>query len=652
MTDSDRQSDRYGEPLPNPAASPLIYRPPELDSDGQGDDSDLPTGDDRVPPPSDRAWAPIVVTGLIVVLLAAVAGVLFTGGSSAEAENVVVPPSLTEGTLRGSIRIQPLPSGDVEGPVRSSMTLGVRVTRPSGTPVSDTTVSFQVESGEGTLSEFVAETDEDGVAETAFNLPERPGSSVITAFLDEARFNVGRIIVTAMPGFASTIQAVSGNGQQALVGDLLPNRLYVAIRDAEGNPVPHAEVRFQADEGNGIVAPTQTRTDSLGRASTMWRLGMQDGPQTLQVVSPDVMSSVVTFSATGNPRATLDTPDNAPVETRSVRVAPIRFAIGGSHLCKLEGGTVRCRGDSNRGRVSANGTSGLLSLTSGASHSCGLDAAGVASCWGANESGQLGDGSRTDRQGPTNVRTELRFSALAAGTSHTCGLAGGGVPLCWGRNLSGQLGDGTRNDQTAPRTVGSGMRFVAIAAGWSHTCGLTESGNAFCWGLNSKGQLGDGGRLDRLEPTLVGGSVETIVAGAEHTCGVSRGTVRCWGGNANGQLGDGSGEDRTSPVDVTGLPGRPSRLAAGAVHTCALMAGGQAYCWGQNISGQLGDGSNQARTSPVAVSGGITFAEIYAGGAQTCGRTAAGEEFCWGLNAAGQLGDGSRTNRNVPTRVN
>lgn len=649
MTDSDRPSDRFGEPIPEPAASPLIYRPPEVEDD-QGDDFREPGA---APPPSEeRSWAPMVVSGLVVVLVLAIGGILLTGDADAEPGIVVVPPDMVNNAPGGAIRIQPLPSADVEGPVRSTMQLGVRVTRPSGTPVPDTTVSFQVESGLGTLNQFVAETDEDGVAHTEFVLPERPGSSVVTAFLDEGRFNVGRIVVTAMPGFASTIEAVSGNGQRALVGDLLPNRLFVMIEDSEGNPVPHAEVRFQVEDGNGIVAPTQTRTDSLGRASTMWRLGLQDGTQTLQVVSPDVMSSVVTFTATGDPRATLESPENAPVETRPVRVAPVRFAVGGSHLCKLEGGSVRCRGGSSRGQTSATGASGIVFVTSGASHSCGLDAAGVATCWGANESGQLGDGSRTDRQGPTNVRTELRFSALAAGTYHTCGLAGSGVPLCWGRNLSGQLGDGTRNDQTAPRTVGSGMQFVAIAAGWEHTCGLTASGNAFCWGLNSKGQLGDGGRLDRLEPTLVGGSVETIVGGSEHTCGISRGTILCWGGNSSGQLGDGTTEDRTSPVEVRGLPGRPTRLAAGAVHTCALVAGGEAWCWGQNLSGQLGDGTTQGRAEPTRVAGGITFSEIYAGGAQTCGRTASGEEYCWGLNAAGQLGDGSRVNRNVPTRVN
>jgi len=163
--------------------------------------------------------------------------------------------------------------------------------------------------------------------------------------------------------------------------------------------------------------------------------------------------------------------------------------------------------------------------------------------------------------------------------------------------------------------------------------------------------LGDGSRLDRLVPTLVRGAVETLVAGSSHTCGISQQAVLCWGGNAFGQLGDGSTEDRSQPTEVQGIPGVPTHLAAGAVHACALVAGGQAYCWGQNLQGQLGDGSTQNRSSAVAVSGGLRFTDIQAGGAQTCGRTADGTQYCWGLNQSGQLGDGTRSSRSVPTRV-
>ena len=102
---------------------------------------------------------------------------------------------------------------------------------------------------------------------------------------------------------------------------------------------------------------------------------------------------------------------------------------------------------------------------------------------------------------------------------------------------------------------------------------------------------------------------------------------------------------------MAGLPGRATALAAGGVHACALVAGGAAYCWGQNLSGQLGDGTTESRNRAVPVSGGLSFTEIHAGGAQTCGITANGAEYCWGLNQSGQLGDGTRVSRSVPTRV-
>ena len=108
---------------------------------------------------------------------------------------------------------------------------------------------------------------------------------------------------------------------------------------------------------------------------------------------------------------------------------------------------------------------------------------------------------------------------------------------------------------------------------------------------------------------------------------------------------------RAQPGDVTGIPAAVSGLTAGAVHTCALLQDGRAFCWGQNLSGQLGDGTTTNRNTPVEVTGGLRFSEIHAGGAQTCGIATEGTELCWGRNQSGQLGEGSRTIRSTPTRV-
>jgi alpha-tubulin suppressor-like RCC1 family protein len=148
---------------------------------------------------------------------------------------------------------------------------------------------------------------------------------------------------------------------------------------------------------------------------------------------------------------------------------------------------------------------------------------------------------------------------------------------------------------------------------------------------------------------LVRGAVQTLAAGSAHTCGISREAVLCWGSNTFGQLGDDTQEDSPQPVEVQGLPGEPIRLAAGAVHTCALISGGRTFCWGQNLSGQLGDGTTTNRPSAVEVATELRFTDIHAGGAETCGTTPEAEVYCWGLNSQGQLGDGTRVNRPTPT---
>jgi alpha-tubulin suppressor-like RCC1 family protein len=127
--------------------------------------------------------------------------------------------------------------------------------------------------------------------------------------------------------------------------------------------------------------------------------------------------------------------------------------------------------------------------------------------------------------------------------------------------------------------------------------------------------------------------------------------VLCWGDNRFGQLGDGTTDGKTQPVTVIGLSARATQVVAGAAHTCVLVSGGAAYCWGQNLQGQLGDGTTTNRSAPVAVSGGHSFRSIYAGGALTCGITTDGREFCWGLNQSGQLGDGTRQSRSTPTAI-
>ncbi|MEQ1856710.1 MAG: hypothetical protein ABL963_09575 [Longimicrobiales bacterium] len=597
-------------------------------------------------PHQGRAWGPVLV--LVAATLLAGAYVAYRrSGEPVEAPGATPPAPTVSLGPEGEV-LTVIGGPRLDGQAGSSRTLEVRAS-VAGIPLPDTLVQFRVTQGGGLLEFDAARTDAEGVARTVLLLPRRAGLVVVTAEIAGADTQT-TIAVEAHAGIPDHIAATDGDLQEGEVGELLPVRLAVTVLDSDGNAVPGSEIRFEVVAGGGIAAPTRARTDSLGEASALWRLGPEAGTQQVNAASSALGTSLsFTATARGRPRAGDGTV--VSVEAGPVNVERREFVVGGSHVCELAAGVASCRGANDRGQRGTEAIPGFRALATGISHMCGLDESGIARCWGANEGGQLGDGSRSDRPSPVPVSTDLRFSSLTAGASHTCGVAGGGVPLCWGQNLSGQLGDGSRNDARFPRAVGGGVSFRILVAGWNHTCGLTANGNAFCWGQNSDGQLGDGSRLDRLVPSVVRGSITSLAAGSAHTCGISDGTVLCWGDNRFGQLGDGTSDGRAQPVQAIGLPGAATQIVAGAVHTCALVADGSAYCWGQNLHGQVGDGSTTNRASATAVAGGLRFRSIHAGGALTCGLAVDGAEYCWGLNQNGQLGDGSRQSRSRPTPV-
>ena len=226
---------------------------------------------------------------------------------------------------------------------------------------------------------------------------------------------------------------------------------------------------------------------------------------------------------------------------------------------------------------------------------------------------------------------------------------------CWGQNNNGQLGDGTYNNSAIPVQVKDGHIFTSITRGQSHTCALESSGKAWCWGDGSQGQLGNGNTSSKNYPVPVSNppaAFSSIVGGYYHTCGLdASGNAYCWGYNNAGQLGDGTTTKRTTPVIVVSGPTFTS-LAGGYYHTCGIDKSGNAWCWGRNDYGQLGDGTTTQRTTPVIVSG-HTFTSIAAGDYHTCGIDSSGYAWCWGKNTLGQLGIGveDANNHVVPEQV-
>ena len=318
------------------------------------------------------------------------------------------------------------------------------------------------------------------------------------------------------------------------------------------------------------------------------------------------------------------------------------------------------------------------------------------------------------------------YSTLAAGYAHTCAILDDGSVSCWGYNSNGQLGDGTttnRNTPTQTSSLGTDRTAIAITAGSDHTCAILDDGSVSCWGYNGYGRLGDGTTTNRNTPTQTSSlgtdrtawrniksiqvserdydndgilnifdqsyltcSIGTyssflklgvctdasagyyvpdsrnhnsnkISTGTSHTCTIlDDGSVSCWGDNSVGPIGDGTTTQRTTPTPTSSLgTGRTAAEISGSSdHTCVLVDHGSVSCWGDNSDGQLGDGTTTDRLTPTPTSSlgfGRTAVAIATGQYHTCAILDDGSVSCWGRNDNGRLGDGTTTDRLTPTQT-
>lgn len=363
-----------------------------------------------------------------------------------------------------------------------------------------------------------------------------------------------------------------------------------------------------------------------------------------------------------------------------------QVAVGRDHACALAGtGAAYCWGDNSRSQI-GDGTSAtawpvpvpvagghsFTSLTAGYQYTCGVLADGVTvDCWGANESGQLGDGTTTDRNTPVQAQTPTSLgnvTALAAGGASTCATVGANYSTyCWGANDKLEVDANAASPQTTPYAIAmpTGAVFPRLSAGRSHMCATDYGGHEWCWGNDTYLQLARAGALNAVglgDTSRVTLDTTVVAAFAGPTSNTScvvmdaSTTVQCWGDNTSGELGIGtqggtSATPSTVATAVGALLSGVTSVSTGTFHACAVTNTGSAYCWGDNTSGELGTGGGNSLFAAPVTGGPSGFSSVYASYYWTCGMGTDGRVYCWGGNTFGRLGLGSTSSSTTPVVV-
>lgn len=592
---------------------------------------------------------------------------------------------------------------------RFGSTLGdlirVKVTDFADAPVAGASVRFLPATGSGSVSPATVSTDALGEARTAWTLGSTVGTMTLRVVAGTA--DTLSLTATAIPDTSRRLLIVAGNNQADTLGQTLPTPLRVRVTDAAGNAIAGAEVIWNDSITNGLtVGSAQVRTDANGEATTSARLSVAVGPAVVRARLRDRSESVL-FTATA--QLPLSNVFAGNFFTCGLGAEGRSYCWGFNDVGQLAKGagvfetvdrpsTPVTLGDSLAGPYPT-----FRQLAVGRSHACGVTLARQLLCWGTGNAA-LGASTPTLI---TEVNSVASTAAVTAGEIHTCVLDIGGKIRCAGENQRGELGRVTSNDPvldtlrtgTNPTVLDSisdplvgfvgGLRYSAVTAGQLHTCAfprfdpsrdstqvVDNTMRPLCWGDNTAGQLGNGTTLQRVRPDTVAifpgvtaYDSTSLVTGAQHTCVLSTaGDAYCWGSNAFGQLGNGgatgTGARQLKMVLVSG--GRKfDRLAAGDFHTCGIeRVTGDAYCWGRNNVGQLGDGGTTQRATPVKVTrpadatAGQRFIQLSLGEFHSCGvlgtsfgtgtLAPTGTAYCWGDNEYGQLGDGARSGNLAP----
>lgn len=331
-----------------------------------------------------------------------------------------------------------------------------------------------------------------------------------------------------------------------------------------------------------------------------------------------------------------------------------QVAIGYYHLCSLdEAGIVTCIGENSYGEVNNSvdyghspatvadlGGEKATQIAASFSSTCALLESGVVKCWGRGDSGELGDGNMNNSALP--VTTDLggaRAVSIGGGENTFCALLYDGTVKCWGDGFYGQLGNGVFDNSPTPVSPYFGkLAATSLSVGWRTACVTLSDNSASCWGRNNDHVVSPSASTSIADPTPIdigGASVQAIAVDYNHACALLQGgTVRCWGDNYSGQLGDGTTNDSSSPIDVDFGGEAVAAVDVGWEHSCARLVSGEIKCWGDNYFGALGLGESVPNSlTPTAFNpGDASIKSFVADKGATCVVLASGAPKCTGGN--------------------
>ncbi|MDQ8155205.1 MAG: hypothetical protein P3B98_11150, partial [Gemmatimonadota bacterium] len=561
--------------------------------------------------------------------------------------------------------------------------LSVVVKDSLGQPVPGVALTWSTPDAGGSIAAQTDTTLADGSATALWTLGSLVGAQ--SASLALAGVTGTQSFTATASADTSRILTVTSAAPAAGLAGAGTNTLSVRLTDRFGNLISGDSINFADSTVGGGSFSSRTVATVNGAASTTWTLGNLVGTQSARA---RLMGRAERVSFTAASQVQFTNVFAGSYFTCALSVDDTAYCWGYNLDKQLGKGTTRTTNAPTTAMLSTSSDSlngpylTFRSIKLGRTFGCGLTVAKQMICWGRVNGNAMLDAPTSVTFTPaTTVQT------ITAGERHNCMTTPSGQGACSGTNDEGALGDGTTGSTVNYVAVGPvGAVWSNLAAGQLHTCGIPRysvagSVRPWCWGYNGNGQVGDGTNVRRLTATMVvlpAGVTEvdstSLVSGGSHSCAIvsvssnalrPAGSVLCWGANGYGQLGDGfaiSGIASSNVAVGVALPGITfTSLTAGENHTCGVSSTGSAYCWGRNNSGQLGDGTSTDTSTPVLVSGSLSWRSLSAGELFTCGvvgaasgggtTTGRGTVYCWGDNEYGQLGTGAFSGNGNPSRT-